>query len=280
MLIWYYKIKTYNTSNMPRRFPIVFAALLFTLLATIWHREGHLPNPFAFISSYAIARPSFYEIALKHGTDKVTTHHYERMYEHRLAPLRDKPIKILEIGFGCDMDYGPGASYYTWLEYFSNLDLYYIEYDATCAQKWAYLTTGATIYTGDQADISFLQRFIQDTGGEFDVIIDDGGHTMEQQKTSLSVLWDAVKPGGVYFVEDLSTSYQRKYGGGLSADGKKPGKGTFMEDLKSMLDDINRWGMLPDVNNASKSLLGLEMTQEVVALSKMRGDERLGEFGH
>lgn len=47
--------------------------------------------------------PSFYEVALTHGTDKVTTHHYENMYERYLPALRHKRIKMLEIGLGCDM---------------------------------------------------------------------------------------------------------------------------------------------------------------------------------
>lgn len=47
--------------------------------------------------------PSFYEIAQSHGTDKVTSHHYEEMYEKYFAPLRHKRIKMFEIGLGCDM---------------------------------------------------------------------------------------------------------------------------------------------------------------------------------
>lgn len=47
--------------------------------------------------------PSFYEIAQGHGTDKVTSHHYEEMYEKYFAPLRHKKIKMFEIGLGCDM---------------------------------------------------------------------------------------------------------------------------------------------------------------------------------
>lgn len=47
--------------------------------------------------------PSFFEIAQTHGTDKVTTHHYEQMYETYLPALRHKRIKMLEIGLGCDM---------------------------------------------------------------------------------------------------------------------------------------------------------------------------------
>jgi len=44
---------------------------------------------------------------------------------------------MLEIGLGCDMSYGPGKSYYTWREFLPNVDLYYIEYDKACVQKWA-----------------------------------------------------------------------------------------------------------------------------------------------
>lgn len=105
------------------------------------------------------------------------------------------------------MNYGPGASYYTWLEYFPHVDLYYIEYDAACAERWAANTTGATIFSGDQADVAFLHRFMREAGADFDVIIDDGGHTMTQQRTSLETLWRAVLPGGIYFCEDLQTRY-------------------------------------------------------------------------
>lgn len=93
-------------------------------------------------------------------------------------------------------EYGPGASFYTWLEYFPYIDLYFIEYDAACAKKWAANTTGATIFSGDQADIAFLNSFIEQAGTNFDIIIDDGGHHMNQQITSLEVLWKAVIPGG------------------------------------------------------------------------------------
>ena len=34
-------------------------------------------------SSHTASRPSFYEVALSYGTDKVTTHHYHHMYQVR-----------------------------------------------------------------------------------------------------------------------------------------------------------------------------------------------------
>lgn len=141
---------------------------------------------------------------------------------------------MLEIGLGCDMNYGPGASYYTWLEFFPHVDLYYIEYDAACAERWAANTTGATIFSGDQADVAFLHRFMREAGSDFDVIIDDGGHAMTQQRTSLETLWRAVLPGGLYFCEDLQTSYDPSYEGDASASGK-----TMMGMIKELHDDLN-----------------------------------------
>ena len=40
----------------------------------------------------------------------------------------------------------------------------------------------------------------------FDIIIDDGGHTMKQQQTSFGVLFKNVSSGGLYILEDLHTS--------------------------------------------------------------------------
>tara|TARA_R100001224_G_C3937969_1_gene121205 strand:- start:252 stop:626 length:375 start_codon:yes stop_codon:yes gene_type:complete len=40
-------------------------------------------------------------------------------------------------------------------------------------------------------------------GRDFDLIIDDGGHTMRQMQVSLTMLLDAVKSGGYYVIEDL-----------------------------------------------------------------------------
>ena len=37
------------------------------------------------------------------------------------------------------------------------------------------------------------------------MIIDDGGHTMKQMQTSLNYLWNSVKSGGLYVIEDLHT---------------------------------------------------------------------------
>ncbi|KAJ1326185.1 forkhead protein FKH [Microdochium nivale] len=211
-------------------------------------------------------RPTFYEIAMKHGTDKVTDHQYHFMYEKYMPALRDKKLKMLEIGLGCNMGYGPGHSYHTWLEYFPNVDLYYIEYDAECAAKWASATTGATIFTGDQADVKFLNEVIRKTGGNFDIIIDDGGHTMHQQQVSLEQLWKAVTPGGIYFLEDLQTSFMAAYGGDVKL-GKDTKHMTMLKYIYEMIDDK----ILPEGTKHAEltsNMRGIECQREVCAFFK------------
>lgn len=60
-----------------------------------------------------------------------------------------------------------------------------------CADEWrpTIERAGATLYTGDQSNRTLLQQIILHEGKNgLDVIIDDGGHTMKQQLTSLQVL--------------------------------------------------------------------------------------------
>jgi hypothetical protein len=164
--------------------------------------------------------------------------------------------------------YGPGKSYYTWLEYFPNVDLYYIEYNAECAEKWKAKTSGATIFAGDQADRAFLRKFIQESGGDFDIIIDDGGHHMNQQQTSFEELWSIVKPGAYYFIEDLQTSYRTGWGGDPSA--KDTNKHTMMKYIYQLIDDkMVEGNKMP----LSKDIRGIDCMKEVCLIAKMHQGE-------
>ena len=157
------------------------------------------------------ASDDFFSLALRAGTDKVHKnddpggHHYHNAYQKYLFPLRQAKIKFLEIGLGCDMHYGPGKSALLWRELFvhPSTEIWEAEVNVDCAAKWNE-TMKNRILTGDQADETTLRKWIATTGGEFDVIIDDGGHTYSQQMTSFRILFDsALKAGGIYFMEDL-----------------------------------------------------------------------------
>ena len=51
---------------------------------------------------------------------------------------------------------------------------------------------------------------VDKSGGQYDLIIDDGGHNVWEQRPSFEVLWDHLMPGGLYFIEDLQASNSEK----------------------------------------------------------------------
>ena len=153
----------------------------------------------------------FKRIALKHGTDKVTTHHYQYVYGQLLGHQRLEYLNFLEIGLGCDMGYGPGKSLLVWKEYLPNAKISILEFNEKCARKFE--SQVRHLFVGDQSDFSLLKRIGETTkpevGGRlFDVIIDDGGHTRKQQIHSLIGLWPFIRQsGGIYVIEDIFTSF-------------------------------------------------------------------------
>jgi hypothetical protein len=67
--------------------------------------------------------------------------------------------------------------------------------------------------SGDQGDKATVESWVAKSGGQFHVIIDDGGHKNAQIKTSFDVLFEqALLPGGLYFIEDLQVGRMKGWG--------------------------------------------------------------------
>jgi hypothetical protein len=135
-----------------------------------------------------------------------------------LIPLMraNKGAKLFEIGLGCGMSYGPGASVALWETLFPNAELWEAEYDAACVSKGQAngLLAGIHTVTGDQGDPATVHGWVAQSGGQFDAVIDDGGHRNKQIRTSFEILWPHVKPGGLYFLEDLQVGRVGGYADG------------------------------------------------------------------
>lgn len=111
------------------------------------------------------------------------------------------PVKLLEIGMGCDMHYEPGASATLWPKLLPNAEIWMAEHDAACIDesvKRGLMPKGIRTLIGDQADPSVTRSWIEKSGGNFDAIIDDGGHSNSQIRSTFAALWPALKPGGLY----------------------------------------------------------------------------------
>ncbi len=128
-------------------------------------------------------------------------HHYFPIYEKVLSPLRQTPVRILEIG----VDHG--SSLKLWRKYFNPKSLIVgIDIDPACAQ---YGDTANNIHVriGSQSDPAFLKSLVEEFG-EFDLIIDDGSHKSSDMLASFNFLFlSGLKPEGIYLVEDMHANY-------------------------------------------------------------------------
>lgn len=68
------------------------------------------------------------------------------------------------------------------------------------------------IEIGDTGDREFLASILQKYP-KVDLFLDDGGHTMTQQRLSMEMLLPHVEPNGVFMCEDLSTSWGTQFNG-------------------------------------------------------------------
>jgi hypothetical protein len=149
------------------------------------------------------------ELALKHGTDKWGHHWYTDKYEKILAHLKNKAIKLLEIGVG-GYEYPDrgGQSLKMWKEFFPKAQIFGLDYfDKSKLQE-----DRIKIFKGSQSDEAILNQ-IKNYCKELHVIIDDGSHKCFDQITSFKNLFPWMDANGIYIIEDTETSYWRDYGG-------------------------------------------------------------------
>jgi hypothetical protein len=139
-------------------------------------------------------------------------HNFTEVYESFFGKWRHRPIRIFEIGIAT------GASLRLWSEYFEKASIFAIDIE----DGTKYENTRTRTFVANQSDRKQLAKAMEAFGGEFDFILDDGGHRMEQQQISLGFLFKYVKHGGYYVVEDMHTSLPKRhgYGYGTDADGE------------------------------------------------------------
>ena len=114
-------------------------------------------------------------------------HHYFEIYDRHFARFRNKPITVVEFGVS------QGGSIQMWKHYFGDqLQFVGVDINPNCKQ---FEEPGVRIEIGDQQDRKFL-RALSKTLPPIDVLIDDGGHTMEQQIATFEELFPMVAPEG------------------------------------------------------------------------------------
>ena len=197
---------------------------------------------------------NFFEYKDHRAIDK--WHHYFEIYERYLNKYKDQNITILEIGVS------HGGSLQMWNDYFGKgSQIYGVDINPHCK---IFEEANVKIFIGSQSDRIFL-RELKNAIPRLDILIDDGGHMMDQQKITFEELFDHVKDDGIYICEDLHTSYWLSHGGGYRR------RGTFIEFSKNLIDYLHGWHSRQKnfkANKYSKSIFGLHFHDSILVIEK------------
>lgn len=175
---------------------------------------------------------------------------YFPIYEKLFKSYKNKNITFVEIGI---LD---GGSLEIWKKYFGkDSRIIGIDNNPECKK---FQNENYEIFIGSQSDIYFWEKFFNEVG-KVDIVLDDGGHTNEQQILSLIHSVENINDGGLHIVEDAHSSYQKHYG--------NPYKYSFINFSKKTIDDIN--STFPNIKKfnykLNKSIYSVEFFESIVA---------------
>lgn len=199
------------------------------------------------------------------GRPFMKVEHYVDVYERFLRKFRNRPVNMLEIGIY------QGGSLQVWKKYLGE-QANIFGLDITPETK-TFEEDRIKVFIGDQADKKFMNSIAEEMP-QLNVVLDDGGHTMEQQINTFEVLYPKLAWGGIYICEDCGTSYLPHYGGGLKKEG------TFIEYMKERIDKLNLT-LLGDIENnpIGTSTFGIHFYNSMVVLEKRKIGKHTEFFG-
>ena len=182
--------------------------------------------------------------------------HYFPIYEKWFKDFRGKDLVFVEVGVS------QGGSMQMWKDYFGkDSKIIGVDVEERCKQ---FEDDQVSIEIGSQDDVEFWNKF-KEKYPRVDILLDDGGHTMNQQIVTFMQMFPHIKDGGIYMCEDCHTSYwEKEYGGGY----RNPN--SYIEFTKQLIDAINAFytrGAMPP-NYFTVNMGGVHFYDSIVVVEK------------
>lgn len=143
-------------------------------------------------------------------TIKTSWHNYTTLYHSLFNGIRDKPLRIFELGVGTTnpslpssmgANGVPGASLYGWREYFPHATVFGADIDGDCL----FLAERIRTFPCDQRNPDSVQSLWKnpDLKEPLDILIDDGLHEFSANVCFFENSIHKLKSGGYYIIEDI-----------------------------------------------------------------------------
>jgi hypothetical protein len=141
-------------------------------------------------------------------------HKYHIPYTLKFEPIKLKVRNMLELGIWT------GKGLITWAQFFPNAEIEGVDWRFQYHNHIKRLFKNRdTDYYSNKIVLNFFdttdtervqQHFKPERYNEyFDIIIDDGNHFSSAQKATLINMFQYVKPGGMWVIEDITDTYER-----------------------------------------------------------------------
>jgi|688.fasta_scaffold167406_2 beta-1,4-mannosyl-glycoprotein beta-1,4-N-acetylglucosaminyltransferase len=135
-------------------------------------------------------------------TDKNTTHSYLELYEKLFSSKKKTAKNILEIGI-CH-----GGSIKLWSDYFVNanvhgLDIINIDYVWNEIRNKDKIILHTSVDAYDET--YFIKTFLENNDTKFDMLLDDGPHTLESMKQFIRLYSQLMTTDGILIIEDVQS---------------------------------------------------------------------------
>lgn len=180
--------------------------------------SARLANPKSLLKAISSPTDDLTFLANRYGSDKgdqiLASHHYTRVYSQLFAGIRHKPLRLLEIGLlnvaETAWDKNPhlnrgtasgsrAPSLQMWSAYFPRATIF--GFDVNDFSRVS--VERCRIIRGDMGSRDDLHRLVVESGGSFDIVVDDASHASHHQQIALAVLFPHLNSGGLYVIEDL-----------------------------------------------------------------------------
>lgn len=131
------------------------------------------------------------EICSIYRTDKNCVHSYvDNVYEELFKDIRYSTKKLLEIGIE------GGGSLFMWRDYFPNAEIFGIDEKSNNQLK---NRERIKTFKGD----AYEKSMVDFVGNNFDIIIDDGPHTLKSILFVVKEYINKLAPNGILIIEDF-----------------------------------------------------------------------------
>jgi hypothetical protein len=136
------------------------------------------------------------DLILNDATDKNTTHSYIPVYQELFQSKQLTATAVLEVGLG------HGGSIKLWNDYFPNAEIHCLDINGSWGLRCSLESPRIHIQYCHAYMESSVQLF---TPKSFDIVMDDGPHTLESLVFFAGQYSSLLKPDGILVIEDIQS---------------------------------------------------------------------------